>query len=336
MKWKPLIIIVVVVSVLGVLSKVAIDHIFSFILMSQFSEINIDMNSLLSGDNGGNIQSLPGSLDNKNNNIAEVNNINNANNKANNNANNKDIKNADNIKDPENISTANGKNNNDGIIHNTKDSISNGDGSKIDVRASGNTNSDADCSNISSNTHGNEGSDISDTSGIDGKNQVVSNSDGDINNKIDSNSDDAANSNAGKNVTGNATGNIADGNSNNNGNKSGDNIVNGIDDSHTVGGRNNSTDSQTSNGNSSIIVTEDKIKEAEKQVSTGDKLKALQILLSKLEPSDIAILKNMLLGGKVTAEEMSKAKSIIKKRVTEEEKETLKEMYNKYNYLVED
>lgn len=78
------------------------------------------------------------------------------------------------------------------------------------------------------------------------------------------------------------------------------------------------------------------IKEAEKKVSTADKLRATQILLSKLSASDISILKSMITGGKVTDEEIGKAKQIIKEKVTEDEKEILKSMFNKYQYILDD
>lgn len=84
----------------------------------------------------------------------------------------------------------------------------------------------------------------------------------------------------------------------------------------------------------SIKVTPDKIKEAEKKVSTNDKAKALGILFSKLKPSDISILIDMARGGEVGDAELTRAKQIIKERVTEEEKEILKSLFNKYEYLL--
>ena len=94
------------------------------------------------------------------------------------------------------------------------------------------------------------------------------------------------------------------------------------------GGNNTSSDN-------SIDVTKDKIAEAEKQVSTGDKLKAIAIIFGKLQPSEIETLMNLARKGKVTQEDINAAKNIIKQRVTEEEKEVLKELFNKYQYLID-
>ena len=94
------------------------------------------------------------------------------------------------------------------------------------------------------------------------------------------------------------------------------------------GGNNTSSDN-------SIDVTKDKIAEAEKQVSTGDKLKAIGIIFGKLQPSEIETLMNLARKGKVTQEDINAAKNIIKQKVTEEEKEVLKELFNKYQYLID-
>mgnify|MGYP005857578325 CR=1 FL=1 len=91
-----------------------------------------------------------------------------------------------------------------------------------------------------------------------------------------------------------------------------------------------------SDGNAvAIDVTKEKIEEAEKKVSTVDKLKALDIIFRKLKASDLEILIGLLRKGKLTEDDINTAKSIIKERVTEEEKEVLKELFNKYEYLIE-
>lgn len=84
-----------------------------------------------------------------------------------------------------------------------------------------------------------------------------------------------------------------------------------------------------------ISVTKEKIEKVEKEVSTIDKLRALDIIFRKLKSSDIEILIGMLRKGKLTQDEINTAKSIIKERVTEEEKKVLKELFNKYEYLIE-
>jgi len=71
------------------------------------------------------------------------------------------------------------------------------------------------------------------------------------------------------------------------------------------------------------------IKEMERKVTIADKAKAVNIVLSKLTPKDIAMLRAMAEGG-ITASEMSRAKKLIKSRITEKEKKELKELYNKY------
>jgi len=85
--------------------------------------------------------------------------------------------------------------------------------------------------------------------------------------------------------------------------------------------------------NEAVKITPEKIKEVDKKVSTADKLKAISILLKKLDSSDISILTNMVKDG-ITEEEINLAKQIIKKKVTEEEKETLKSLYYENEHLL--
>lgn len=118
----------------------------------------------------------------------------------------------------------------------------------------------------------------------------------------------------------------------------------GINDGINDGGEGNTAGEEDStagkndagDGQDAVInVTKEKIEEAEKKVSTGDKVKALDIILRKLKPSDLQILMGILKKGKLTQEDINTAKSIIKNRVTEEEKEVLKKLFYKYESLLE-
>lgn len=105
-----------------------------------------------------------------------------------------------------------------------------------------------------------------------------------------------------------------------------------------LNGKNNNNKENTSNideDTNTIKVTDEKIARAEKQVSTSDKLLALGIVLKKLKPSDIEKLLGMLRKGKLSQDDINTAKKIIKEKVTEEEKNILKGLFNKYEYLIE-
>lgn len=91
----------------------------------------------------------------------------------------------------------------------------------------------------------------------------------------------------------------------------------------------------TKQGNNIIKINKEKIVKAEKEISTSDKLKALDIILKKLKSSDIEKLIGILKKGKLSEEDINNAKRIIKEKVTEEEKNVLKDLFNKYEYLIE-
>jgi hypothetical protein len=91
----------------------------------------------------------------------------------------------------------------------------------------------------------------------------------------------------------------------------------------------------TKQDNDTIKINKEKIVKAEKEISTSDKLKALDIILKKLKSSDIEKLIGMLKKGKLSKEDINNAKRIIKEKVTEEEKNVLKDLFNKYEYLIE-
>lgn len=102
----------------------------------------------------------------------------------------------------------------------------------------------------------------------------------------------------------------------------------------TVGTEEKSSPREQGASDTGIQVTPEKVKEAEKEVSTEDKLKVLGIIFSKLEPSDISTLMGILRKGRITDEDINLAKEIIKDRVTPEEKEFLKNIFEKYKYLI--
>lgn len=78
-----------------------------------------------------------------------------------------------------------------------------------------------------------------------------------------------------------------------------------------------------------LAISEDKISSVENSVSLADKAKAVKLILTKLSPSDIKILKDMLNGG-LTEEEKKKAIELAYSRFSEEEIKLIKELYNKY------
>lgn len=74
------------------------------------------------------------------------------------------------------------------------------------------------------------------------------------------------------------------------------------------------------------------IREVEKQVSISDKIKVLGIVLSRMKPYDIKRLTELGKDG-ISSSDRELAKEILKSRITAEEKETLKGIYNKYSDL---
>ncbi|WP_069650406.1 hypothetical protein [Caloranaerobacter ferrireducens] len=78
-----------------------------------------------------------------------------------------------------------------------------------------------------------------------------------------------------------------------------------------------------------LAISQDKISSVENSVSLADKAKAVKLILTKLSPSDIKLLKDMLNGG-LTEEEKKKAIELAYSRFSEEEIKLIKELYNKY------
>lgn len=83
-----------------------------------------------------------------------------------------------------------------------------------------------------------------------------------------------------------------------------------------------------------LKVNKDIIKRIESKVSLTDKAKIMGILTAKLTPQDINLLR-VYSKRSMTDTNIDRIKNIIKKRVTEEEKEYLKEMFIKYLFMME-
>lgn len=75
-------------------------------------------------------------------------------------------------------------------------------------------------------------------------------------------------------------------------------------------------------------------KKIEDSVSMDDKRKALKLITSKLTGSDISFLISLVKGG-LTGEEKSRAVNLAYKRFTQSEIDSIKILYNKYIYLLD-
>ncbi|NLY43114.1 MAG: hypothetical protein GX066_03905 [Clostridiaceae bacterium] len=100
------------------------------------------------------------------------------------------------------------------------------------------------------------------------------------------------------------------------------------------------TDKPGKNNNNSttdtkLIVDEKKIKEIEKKVSLADKTRALSILFKSLSSEDIRFL-YQLAGGGITDEEKKQAMALLREKLTPDQKQAIKDLYAKYEKLLED
>lgn len=84
-----------------------------------------------------------------------------------------------------------------------------------------------------------------------------------------------------------------------------------------------------------IIVDEKKIKEIEKKVSLVDKTKALSILLKSLSAEDMGTLYQLARDG-ITDADKREAISLLSEKLTPEQKQAIKDLYYKYEGLLED
>ena len=78
-----------------------------------------------------------------------------------------------------------------------------------------------------------------------------------------------------------------------------------------------------------VAISEDIIDNVEGSLSLADKAKAIKLIVTKLTPSDIKLLKDMVSGG-LTKEEHSKAVEIAYSKYTDEELKLVKSLYKKY------
>ena len=75
--------------------------------------------------------------------------------------------------------------------------------------------------------------------------------------------------------------------------------------------------------------TVDDIEAIKNRVTVEDRIKAALLVLRKLSPGDIALLKSMLKGG-ISVEEKEQAKQLVYSRFNDEEVQQIKEIYRKY------
>jgi len=347
MKWKVLIIILAAILLLGSAVKVASDKIFNYILLSSLTDSDIKLDSLLSDK-------------------TSTSEITSANNNENSSTNNDNATGTEKIKINENREELSETSEIENIAQNG--SHKNADSLAVSVNKNNITSSDENSLNDTNSSTAVDPSALSKTSNESNNNVIVSDnvvSSSESRNVENSNvensnveteiiNDNIANENTinyNTNTFGQKILKLFKKKKNTQINDSAKNnstvedsqiidkdIINDNGESKTASTSDNNTspESSVSDENDENDDAADIIKVAEQKVSTTDKFKASQILLSKLKPSDISILKDMLIGGDVTDEELSRAKQIIKERVTEDEKEILKSMFNKYQSILDD
>ena len=91
----------------------------------------------------------------------------------------------------------------------------------------------------------------------------------------------------------------------------------------------NTIEVSRSSENEELIVNEKKIKEIQKKVSLADKSRAMLIVARSLTVEDYAYLLELSKGG-VTEQDKSLAKKLLSERLTDEQKQEVKELYEKY------
>lgn len=82
-----------------------------------------------------------------------------------------------------------------------------------------------------------------------------------------------------------------------------------------------------------VQVGNNKLKDIEKAVSLSDKTKAVSIVFGSLSQGDIAQLTQLASGG-LSAQNQAQAKAILSKKLTRQQKDTLKGLYGKYQHLL--
>ncbi len=84
-----------------------------------------------------------------------------------------------------------------------------------------------------------------------------------------------------------------------------------------------------------IVLDEDKINQLESKVSVADKIAVLSILAKNLSKEDYQTLVSYAVGG-VTNEKLSLALDLMRKKLSQEQKDQIKSYYAKYINLLEE
>ncbi|NSW91327.1 MAG: hypothetical protein HPY74_11770 [Firmicutes bacterium] len=332
MKWKIIAIIIAVLLVIGIAGKFAIDRLFSLIFLSRVADIGLDLKSALSStlaDNGNILsinenEGLTTGGDDKE--LSE---------------NGHNISENGNGEEKENIPGKGITENKDAVVQNNGEEREiqgeeEGVGEtevKEEVQGEKETREKDESQKTGEEVKAGNDEEIKD---IVKKDIVINDTNMSIQDKkVPGDTPENTMFEEARDGTINLDNNTSDNNTSDN--NTGDNNTNDSSSDSTINNTGGNADKDNNNGEDpdTISVTKEKIEKAEKEVSTIDKLRALDIIFRKLKPSDIEILIGMLRKGKLTQDEINTAKSIIKERVTEEEKEVLKELFNKYEYLIE-
>jgi len=329
-RWKIPIIIVVVLIVLGVAVKFALDSLFSYILIASLSGSQINLNDLESLiPDFDTTEVLPEFSEEKENHEQAKENPDNSGNSKDDTGetvtNSNIAVNEMNDKNKSSVESVKSNTNESKEKTNVSKDINKKNESEF-TEAINDTDKNYDNFNSSSENDSKKEELKPDTS-KDGN--VKSPTDGDANK-----GDSAGNKN---NVINKDVGNKA---SDNGGADNKENKNTSGDNSTKSGGKlNEGLDTNTgkdTKDNGEIVITTDKVKEVEKQVSKEDKNKALSILLSKLGPSDFKRLFDIAFSKSTIDEKISQAKQVLRDKITEDDKETLKFLFNKYEHLVDE
>ncbi|NMB96860.1 MAG: hypothetical protein GYA02_09670 [Clostridiaceae bacterium] len=367
-KWKIPIIIIAIIITLGIAVKFAVDRLFSYILFSSLSTSQVNLTSLDSlvpdlnatkvlpenseknGNNNKDTRENPESSKNSTENIGDniaksSTGLNSNENSSAEGSNNNSSKTDDNT----NISSVAGNKSSDKNTGNNVDSEINSSKKNTKENVEAINKNDENYDNLNSDNESEDSKDETDLDNDNNKNShdmmipkesaIEENKESDkgskdyskdyawnddkVNESIDNSNpaDDVA-------IRNNTDNENAMNNSNEYSNKSDDNSGKPKEDFDT----DTNMDTETDDG--STEVTPDKVKEIEKKVSSKDKLKAVNIIMSKLDSSDISTLMSIAFGGDTTEEKIYKAKQIIREKVTEEEKDILKSLFYKYEHLL--
>ncbi|HHV96823.1 MAG TPA: hypothetical protein GXX37_10200 [Clostridiaceae bacterium] len=333
-RWKIPVILAAIIITLGVAVKFAVDRLFSYILYVSLSgtQINIDeLDSLL--PDGDTTKVLPEIRDeekenlknpgDKKGNISEaLPNVNSDTATVNENVNNKD-KSSDkpSSKGPDNNTeiTA-GKTANNLVAQN--ESTGNNAKNKEDTENNSSKKNETEIEETI-NKHDKNYDNHNSNSKIGNSNENTS-----FENNVNSNNDNVA-----------ANDSFNDNFENNNANEDNSETIKDDGDAEKNTGTKDTkekSDDKDKNDDDEITITPEKMKKVEKNVSPSDKNKVLGIVFSRLSSSDIKQLLEIAVSKSTVDEKISKAKQVLRDKITEEDKETLKFLYNKYEHLVDE